>query len=610
MSNHDEDQAVTFFKLLFQHCDQGTINLRFVHKENPQQVSNEFIALSEIERIPKVVKKYEDDHHCFFGVATRIEGDGTKGGISQIPVLWADFDWKGLSPEERDRRKSHIRDHALKLSLSVNSGGGAHVYWLLREPASKEEIPQVEDILKRLASEFGGDPAATDASRMLRIPGTQNHKYPGKIIATLNKPHPERQYNLSDFDSILPPLEQTSTKSSDHHPPKGWEEPLLKGVEEGQRNEAITRLAGRYIGKGLSREEILPILLKVNTRFKPPLLPSEIEVTLDSVMKTHLRNHPPASNKTESIKHHFSLVRAKDIISTPSEDIGWLWENILPAGGLSLVVAKPKVGKTTFSFNLAIATSRGDDFLGRKTKKGAVVYLALEEHRKQFESNLSKRGIDEEPLSFHFGPAPVEAIKEVEPLIQETGAKLLVIDVLQKFCRVRDLNDYAQVTRALEPLMATARQLDCHIQLIHHAGKRDRPDGDDILGSTGLLGGVDTSIHLKRRSERRTFFTIQRYGEDVHETVIALREDGSLEAMGGREEVEIQEICPLILDAMKEGALSEKEIGEYVERNRNLISKALRRLLEEGAIKRSGSGKRGDPFRYENSLLLYSDTIE
>ena len=47
-----------------------------------------------------------------------------------------------------------------------------------------------------------------------------------------------------------------------------------------------------------------------------------------------------------------------------------------------------------------------------------------------------------------------------------------MIDILQKFCRVKDLNDYAQVTRALEPLMATARELNCHIQLASPCRKK------------------------------------------------------------------------------------------------------------------------------------------
>ncbi len=52
---------------------------------------------------------------------------------------------------------------------------------------------------------------------------------------------------------------------------------MLEGVEDGERNVSIARLAGRYIGKGLSRDEILPILLDANSRFKPPLSVKEIE---------------------------------------------------------------------------------------------------------------------------------------------------------------------------------------------------------------------------------------------------------------------------------------------------------------------------------------------
>jgi hypothetical protein len=212
---------------------------------------------------------------------------------------------------------------------------------------------------------------------------------------------------------------------------------------------------------------------------------------------------------------------------------------------------------------------------------------------------LAAASVTDEPLIFHFGSAPLEAFKQVEPLIKETAAKLLVIDVLQKFCRVRDLNDYAQVTNALEPLMSAARGQGCHILLTHHAGKADRQDGDDILGSTALLGGVDTSIHIKKREKRRTFFTIQRYGEDTPETVIDLKPDGGLEAVGSKQEVEIEETSPLVLEALKDERLTEKEIWDRVEKKHDITAKALRVLVDRGQVNRSGSGKKGDPYRYE-----------
>jgi len=49
----------------------------------------------------------------------------------------------------------------------------------------------------------------------------------------------------------------------------------------------------------------------------------------------------------------------------------------MPAGGLVAIVAKPKVGKTTMAEDLSVAVARGDDWLGRPTEQGAVLYLAL-----------------------------------------------------------------------------------------------------------------------------------------------------------------------------------------------------------------------------------------
>jgi hypothetical protein len=544
--------------------------------------------------------------NAYFGVAPRIDGDGSKDGIIQIPALWDDLDLYKLSDQQKEESRQRYKEFPLKATFIIYSGGGRYLLWILREPASKEDIPKVENLLKRLASYFHGDMIATDASRILRIPGSVNHKYQHTPKVTVKDFDPEKQYGLDDFE-ILPQLEATSGKDDKPRLPEGWEKDLLKGVSDGERNISITRLAGRYIGKGLSREEIIPILMDSNSRFAPPLETKEVETILESVIKTDRRNHPEegAEEKCDS-GHHFNLIWARDIVSTQETQREWIWEGILPAGGLSLVAAKPKVGKTTIALQTAVAVSGGDVFLGRKTRQATVVYLALEEHRDEVQKNLSKLGVTDEPLYIHFGPAPAKAMEEVEALIKEKGAKFLVIDILQKFCRVRDLNDYAQVTRTLEPLMAIARKIDCHIQMTHHAGKKERDDGDDIIGSTGLLGGVDTSIHIKKRNrESRVFFTIQRYGLDVPQTVIALK-DGLLVMEGSREEVEIEETIPLILEALENGLLTEKEVGELVERNRTLVSKSLRHGVERGAIKRTGSGKKGDPFRYEkNALLLY-----
>ena len=50
------------------------------------------------------------------------------------------------------------------------------MYWFLKEPATKDEIPRVEDALRRVARALDGDISAAEAARILRIPGTFNRK--------------------------------------------------------------------------------------------------------------------------------------------------------------------------------------------------------------------------------------------------------------------------------------------------------------------------------------------------------------------------------------------------------------------------------------------------
>jgi len=378
----------------------------------------------------------------------------------------------------------------------------------------------------------------------------------------------------------------------------------LAGMPEGQRDENLFRLACKLRNADVPQDMAERLIQEAAQNCQPPFPEA---IALEKVRRAYDQYQPAQkkTNETAPLNHHFTLIGAKDLLSIQEPETDWIWDGILPSGGLSLLVAKPKVGKTTLALNLAVAISKGEDFLGRKTQQAPVVYLALEEKRSEAQKKIKALGVTDEPLYFHFGSAPHEAIKEVSPLIKETRAGLLVIDVLQKFVRVKDLNDYAQVTRALEPLMATARLDNCHILLTHHAGKSDRQDGDDILGSTGLLGGVDTSVHIKKRDQRRTFFTIQRYGEDVPETVIKLLADGSLQAVGSRQEVEIEETLPLILEALDQ-PLTQDKILERVERKTKLVVDGLKELANQGRVNRTGSGKKGDAYVYEKIPFSFS----
>ena len=310
---------------------------------------------------------------------------------------------------------------------------------------------------------------------------------------------------------------------------------------------------------------------------------------------------PVDHGNPEKPAHCFNLVRVNDLVKQSQPETQWLWEGILPQGGLSINVAKPKVGKSTISLNLAAAVVKGNIFLGRATIQVPVVYLALEEKGAELQKRLIGLGIEDAPLYLHIGMAPENGLKQIDALVESTGAGLLIIDTMQKLVRIHDLNDYAQVTNALEPLLGVARERNCHIMLTHHAGKAERKDGDEILGSTAILGAVDTAIILKKRDQARTFSTIQRYGDDVPETLLLLNPDYSLTIGGTMEEAKEKEIwnkIRTVIEAHPE--ITEPEIVTQTECRGADTSRVLRWALNQDLplLQRHGAGKKGDPYRY------------
>jgi hypothetical protein len=124
----------------------------------------------------------------FFGVCTRKDKQGTKEFIQDVVALWVDIDsTDGLSGLDR----------VLTPTLIVKSGKGYHFYWKLSNPVKANN--NIELILKGLSTVLNGDSAATDLTRMLRLPGTYNTKYtpPVKVEIVASN---HLLYNLEDFE--------------------------------------------------------------------------------------------------------------------------------------------------------------------------------------------------------------------------------------------------------------------------------------------------------------------------------------------------------------------------------------------------------------------------
>jgi hypothetical protein len=313
--------------------------------------------------------------------------------------------------------------------------------------------------------------------------------------------------------------------------------------------------------------------------------------------------NPP--NRASEDRPIFRLTPLADLMAEPEPDTAWLVDGILPASGVSLLAAKPKVGKSTLARNLALAVASGEPFLGRAVTQGAVVYLALEEKRDEVAKHFARMGAISERIFVHVGAAPKDALAALAAAIQEHRPVLVIVDPLFRLIRIRDANDYAEASRELAPLMQLARDSGAHIVCVHHLGKGERTGGDAILGSTGYFAAVDTALLMKRRDDRRTLESIQRYGTDLAETVIVMDADtGRITDAGELSAVQVADMATSIISTIGDGALTEQAIKEQMGGNQTTVSKAIRALVADGRLSRSGEGVKGSPFVYAKTVVV------
>lgn len=147
----------------------------------------------------------------FFGCCTRLRGrpTGSRADLAELVALWCDIDCykQGLSKEDVVQA---LKSSPIPPTVIVDSGGGIHAYWLLREPvdvrlpeaghdAIKEEI---DAVLKQLHGVFAGDPSVCEIARVMRLPGTHNTKTGELRPVTLLEASGPR-YELSDLQDTL-----------------------------------------------------------------------------------------------------------------------------------------------------------------------------------------------------------------------------------------------------------------------------------------------------------------------------------------------------------------------------------------------------------------------
>lgn len=151
------------------------------------------IASSEFQSWLRYKNAHRSDIYLSLNTLREHARGRTKGDVKDVRHLYVDLDQEG-------RRK---------LAAIYETPVVPHPNYVLQTSPEKYQViwrvegiaaSQAEELLRGLAQRFGGDPAATDVTRVFRLPGFNNKKYEQDFLVKLAVGIlPERLYHRSDF---------------------------------------------------------------------------------------------------------------------------------------------------------------------------------------------------------------------------------------------------------------------------------------------------------------------------------------------------------------------------------------------------------------------------
>ena len=301
------------------------------------------------------------------------------------------------------------------------------------------------------------------------------------------------------------------------------------------------------------------------------------------------------------------IFNAIDLLRMNLPEPQYIVDGVLPEGA-SLLVAKPKVGKSMLMQQIAVAIASGGKALGKvDVEPGRVLYLLLEGSKRGLKRRLEAMiGPPEEspwPERLHFAqrwPAVdqggVDLLERFLATYPDT--RLIIIDTLQHIRGRIDprLSLYENDYRALHPFSGLYERTGVSVVVIHHANKRDA--GSDVVdmvsGSTGLSGAVENVLAMVREDGRTTLMVRPREEEEVELALDFDPRTMTWVLMGEAQLLARTDERQQVLDVLRRHAgeaMRAKEIALMLEASPNNVSKLLYRMLAAGTVEKVGYGK-------------------
>ena len=204
------------------------------------------------------------------------------------------------------------------------------------------------------------------------------------------------------------------------------------------------------------------------------------------------------------MKQDLELIRMSDV---QPEEVQWLWYPYIPLGKLTVIQGDPGEGKTTFVLAVIAALTKGEALPEREPLDPVnILYQTAEDGLADtIRPRLDALGADcSRVLVIDESKRELSLSDErIRQAMEETGAKLLVLDPLQAYLGAEVAMHRANEVRPiLKRLGSVAEQMGCAVVLIRNLNKmQGQKSGHRGMGSVDFQAAARSVLLVGRTKE-------------------------------------------------------------------------------------------------------------
>jgi hypothetical protein len=208
----------------------------------------------------------------------------------------------------------------------------------------------------------------------------------------------------------------------------------------------------------------------------------------------------------------------EDLLAMKFPKQEWIFDKIIPVGGLVALSGPPGSYKSYFAVQMALQAMVGDSLfdvpcgLGENKQKFKTLFIEEENslrlmyYRVNTLKNRNDKGIYFK-IDHGFKMADDGARKNIEQFCLFNDIKLLVLDPFSSVMGLRDENNNAEVSLVMDMIRKTFIAQNITVMFLHHPAK-NAEGGKNLRGAGDILGKCDVHLSLEKSEKDKQEITV------------------------------------------------------------------------------------------------------